>query len=147
MLVWLVLTLLDDPNNSVYIHFMQLNRKCLDVSLKGLFKVWSFSTSAMHQKCTPFFSVNTQGAMHFNAYLSNLSGCCDLKIKYVSTSIKGISGYGPGSRDMGQQNHHQRSEKLPQVSLPHQLCIFADRIIFASIMSLWNCSESSIQHC
>lgn len=34
-------------------------------------------------------------------------------------SQQGSGGHGPGSGDVGQQNHHQRSEELPQVSSPH----------------------------
>lgn len=50
----------------------------------------------------------------------------------ASDSIKGTCGYGPGSRDVGQQNHHQRLEELPQVSsLSQQLHVF-------------HCQESSL---
>lgn len=72
------------------------------------------------------------------------------KIKCVSNSIQGTCGYGPGSRDVGQQNYHQRSEELPQVSSPHKLCVFQlSGIIITSIMPLskppW--CQSHIQHC
>lgn len=46
---------------------------------------------------------------------------------FFLNSIQGTSGYGPGPRHMGQQNHHQWSEELPQVSSPHRLCIFSSQ--------------------
>lgn len=46
-----------------------------------------------------------------------------LKQSVFSNSLQGTCGYGPGPRDVGQQNHHQWSEELPQVSSPRQLCV------------------------
>lgn len=40
---------------------------------------------------------------------------------HVFISFQSTCGFRAGSWDVGQQNHHQRFEELPQVSLPHQL--------------------------
>lgn len=48
-----------------------------------------------------------------------------MKIKSVFNSVQGTCGYRPGPGDVGQQNHHQWSEELPQVSLPRQLCVLS----------------------